>query len=46
MSSEDLEKLVTDIAVHKMKSLDEYKPVFELINSLEKDITESCIKAL
>lgn len=29
-----------------MKNMDEYKPLFELINSMEKDITDACSKGL
>lgn len=46
ISKEVLTQLITEIAVLKMKNLDEYKPIFNLIDSLEKDVTDSCVKGL
>jgi hypothetical protein len=33
-------------AIAKMKTIKEYQPVFKLIESMEKDVIDSCIKTI
>ena len=46
MQIEEITKRLTEKTLKIIQTLQEYKPIFKLISSMESDVIDSCIKII